>query len=74
MVFFELDLDARIKNFSKLTTDKEMIKIMSDEYAKLIHQPFELVYTKMLDETQKFRSKYDRRGTLKNKLLGTKKS
>jgi len=74
MSFFELDLDARIKNFSKLTTDKEMIKIMSDEYAKLIHQPFEVVYAKMLEETQKFRSKYDRRATLKNKIRGTKKS
>jgi len=74
MDFFELDLDARIKNFSKLTTDKEIIKIMSDEYAKLIHQPFEVVYAKMLEETQKFRSKYDRRATLKNKIRGTKKS
>lgn len=74
MDFFELDLDARIKNFSKLTTDKEMIKIMSDEYAKLIHQPFEVIHTKMLEETQKFRTNYDRRGTLKNKLFGTKKS
>lgn len=74
MSFFELDLDARIKNFSKLTTDKEMIRIMSDEYAKLIHQPFEIVYSKMLEENQKFISKYNRRANLKKKIRDKKKS
>ncbi len=74
MSFFELDLDARINNFSKLTTDQELIKIMSDEYAKLIDQPFELIYSKMLEETKKFRNKYDRRGNFKKWIRGTGKS
>jgi hypothetical protein len=74
MSFFELDLDTRIKNFSRLTTDEEIIKIMSDEYAKLIHQPFEIVYAKMMEEIQKFRSKYNRRANLKKKFRNKKKS
>jgi len=74
MSFFELDLDARIKNFSKLTTDEEMMKIMSDEYAKLIHQPYEIVYSKMLEENQKFISKYNRRANFKKKIRNKNKS
>jgi hypothetical protein len=34
MEFKHLDFDTRIKNFSKLTTHKFMVEIMSDEYAK----------------------------------------
>jgi hypothetical protein len=34
MEFKPLDFETRIKNFSKLTTHKFMVEIMSDEYAK----------------------------------------
>lgn len=70
MKFFELDFNARIKNFSKLTPKKEMVKIMSDEYAKLIQEPFEKVYKKMWEDTEKFQEKFFRKKRLKEKLLG----
>ncbi len=73
MNFFELDLDARMRNFAKLTELDEMIKIMSDEYAKLIHQPFEVLYKKMWDETLKFRKKFNKKAELKKKYLKKKK-
>jgi len=70
MKFFNLDFDARITNFSRLTPKKEMVKIMSDEYAKLINEPFEKVYQKMWFETDKFQKKFFRKVRLKKKYLG----
>jgi len=72
MNFLELDLNARIKNFSRLTEEKDMVKIMSDEYAKLIHKPFEYIYKKMWNETKAFRKKYNKKARLKEKYLGRK--
>ena len=73
MRFFELDLDARMRNFRKLTTDDELIRIMSDEYAKLIHQPFTVVYKKMWAEIKKFRNSYSRKSNFKKWIPGLKK-
>ncbi len=69
MGFYELDFDARMKNFAKLTEDDEMVKITSDTYAKLIHQPYTVVYHKMWEEIHKFRKKYNRRTKAKAKYL-----
>lgn len=70
MKFFELDFDARITNFSRLTPKKEMVAIMSDEYAKLINQPYEKVFTKMWKETQAFQYRFFRKKRWKKRLLG----
>ena len=35
MKFGNLSFEERVRNFSKLTTHKSMIEVMSDEYAKL---------------------------------------
>lgn len=73
MDFFKMDLDARMKNFAKLTEDVETVKIMSEEYAKLIGQPPELLFDKMWSEIRHFRSKYERRQNLKSKIRGSEK-
>ena len=73
MDFLDLDLDARMKNFSKLTEEDEMVKIMSDEYAKLINEPFEVIYNKMWNEIKVFRKKYHKKDRLKNIFLGRKR-
>lgn len=70
MAFYTLDLNARMKNFSKLTEDVDMVKIMSDEYAKLISQPSEVVFDKMWEQIQVFRNKYERRQNFKKKMRG----
>ena len=70
MSFYKLDLDDRMKNFAKLTEDADIVKIMSDEYAKLISEPPELIFDKMMAEIRKFRKKYQRRQNLKNKFEG----
>ena len=72
MSFFELDFDARMKNFSRLTPKKEMVEIMSDTYATLSGYNFEDVYTKMWFYTQQFQEKFHRKKRLKQKLLGRK--
>ncbi len=73
MSFFELDFESRMKNFSRLTPKKEMVRIMSDEYAKISGLSFEKVFEKMWFYTQQFQEKYHRKKRLKQKYLGKKK-
>jgi len=70
MKFFDLDFDARITNFSRLTPKKEMVAVMSDEYAKLINEPYEKVFTKMWGETEAFQYRFFRKKRWKKRLLG----
>lgn len=72
MSFFELDFEARMKNFSRLTPKKEMVKVMSSEYAKLSGENFEKVFEKMWYFTEQFQEKFHRKKRLKQKYLGKK--
>jgi len=72
MSFFELDFESRMKNFSRLTPKKEMVKIMSDEYAKLSGEDFKTVFEKMWLYTEQFQKKFYRKKRLKQKILGRK--
>lgn len=63
-----MDYVTRIKNFSRLTPDKNMISAMSAEYAKLIGKDFHTVFKDMWEETQHFQKKFYRKKRLKNKL------
>lgn len=74
MEFKELDFEARIKNFSKLTIHKFMIEIMSDEYAKCSGEDYNKVFDLMWTSTEEFQNKYHRKRRLKNKLKFWKKS
>lgn len=70
MKFANLDFNTRITNFSRLTPKKEMVAIMSDEYAKITHQPYEKVFAKMWGETEAFQYRFFRKKRWKKRLLG----
>lgn len=69
MEFRELNYEERITNFSRLTPLKEMIQIMSEEYAPLIGRPYEEVFTDMWGKTEAFQYRFHRKKRLKKKLL-----
>ncbi len=72
MNFIELDFNDRMRNFSKLTYKKEIVRIMSDEYAKLIDVPVEKVFDEMWFYTKQFQEYFHRKKRLKQKLFKTK--
>ena len=63
-----MDFDLRMKNLSRLTPKKEMIAIMSDEYAKHYSQPSDLVFKKMWQATNDFQEKFAQKQQMKKKL------
>ena len=69
MKFGKLDFEDRMKNFSRLTPEKDMIQFMSEEYAKLSGENVERVFNSMWNYTQKFQKKFQRKLRLKKKLL-----
>ena len=69
MKFGKLDFEDRMKNFSRLTPEKDMIQFMSKEYAKLSGENVERVFKSMWNYTQKFQKKFQRKLRLKKKLL-----
>jgi len=69
MKFGKLDFDERMKNFSRLTPEKDMIQLMSEEYAELSGENVEKVFKNMWYYTQKFQKKFQRKLRLKKKLL-----
>lgn len=69
MEFKALDFDTRIKNFSKLTTHKFMVEIMSDEYAKSSGENYTAVFNLMWKYTEEFQERYHRKKRFKNKIL-----
>lgn len=73
MNFRPLSFDERMRNMRRLTPHKEMIKVMSDEYAKLSQRPFEEVFEKMWFYTVEFQAKFQRKQRLKKKIKFWKK-
>jgi hypothetical protein len=69
MEFKHLDFDTRIKNFSKLTTHKFMVEIMSDEYAKASGENYDDIVHLMWKYTEEFQNRYRRKKRLKNRIL-----
>ena len=63
-----MDFDLRMKNLSRLTPKKEMITIMSDEYAKQYAQSSDLVFEKMWQATNDFQEKFAQKQRMKKKL------
>ena len=63
-----IDFDLRMKNMSRLTPQKEMIAIMSDEYAKYYRQPANFIFEKMWSASQNFQENFAKKKRLKNKL------
>ncbi len=65
----EMDVNMRMKNLSRLTPKKEMIEIMSEEYAKLYNKSFKEVFDTMWYYTCEFQEKYHRKRRLKAKYF-----
>ena len=64
-----MDFDSRMKNLSRLTPKKEMIAIMSNEYAKLYPAQTEAeVFDKMWFHTNDFQERFAKKRRLKKKL------
>lgn len=63
-----MNTELRMKNLSRLTPKKEMVKIMSDEYAKVSDQNQENLFKLLWNFTSKFQTKYHRKLNAKNKL------
>ncbi|GGI57126.1 lipopolysaccharide kinase InaA family protein [Winogradskyella haliclonae] len=68
MKFGEMDFKTRMKNLSKLTIHESMIKVMSNEYAKVSGEDEIQIFNTMWKETQDFQERYHRKKRLKKKL------
>ena len=65
----QMDFDQRMKNLSRLTPKKEMIVVMSNEYAKCYPAKTEAeIFDKMWFYTAEFQAKFHRKQRLKKKL------
>ena len=64
-----MDFDSRMENLSHLTPKKEMIKVMSNEYAKLYpNQTESEIFEKMWFFTNDFQERFAKKKRLKKKL------
>lgn len=63
-----MDFDRRMKNFSRLTPKKEMIAVMSNEYAKYYPERESVIFEKMWRFTEQFQEEFARKRRLKKKL------
>ena len=68
MSFRALNFEQRMKNFSRLTPKKEMVKVMANEYAKVSKEPEKKVFEKMWFYTTDFQEKFWRKQRFKKKL------
>ena len=68
MNFRALNFKDRMYNFRRLTPKKEMVKVMSDEYAQLINKPKEEVFELMWKFTSEFQRKFHLKQKRKKKL------
>lgn len=73
MNFKKLSFEERMKNFSRLTPQKDMVRVMASEYATLISEPEELVFERMWEYTKEFQKDFKRKKALKKKLKFWKK-
>jgi hypothetical protein len=69
----QMSFKTRMKNFARITPSKNMIYIMSEEYAKLINIEFDIVFDEMWKQVEKFQYKFHRKKRLKKKLMFWKK-
>ena len=73
MKFKPMNLETRIKNFSRLSASESMIATMSDEYAKWIDVEYDNVFKLMLKFAEEFQNRFQRKKRLKKKLKFWKK-
>lgn len=63
-----LDTEQRMKNLSRLTPKKEMIEVITNEYAKLSSESSDRLFKILWAYTSEFQRKYHKKQRLKNKL------
>ena len=63
-----MSFDQRMKNFKRLTTNKEIIKVMSNEYAKWYNKPEEIVFKILWHQATTFAKRFAKRKRFTNKL------
>lgn len=68
MNFRALNFKDRMYNFRRLTPKKEMVDVMSDEYAQLINKPKEDVFELMWKFTSEFQRKFHKKQARKKKI------
>jgi hypothetical protein len=68
-----MSFELRMKNLSRLTPKKDMIAIMSNEYAKLSGENEKLIFDTMWKFTEEFQHRFQRKKRLKKKLKFWKK-
>jgi hypothetical protein len=68
MMFKSLNFTERMKNFQRLTSDKEKMKIMANEYAKYLNKPENEVFEKMWFFSNSFFSKRVKKRKMKNRF------
>jgi hypothetical protein len=64
-----MPFDLRMKNLSRLTPVKEMIAVMSNEYAKVSGESEALIFETLWNETSKFQEKFHRKKRLKKRFM-----
>jgi hypothetical protein len=63
-----INFHQRMKNLQRLTTKKEIIKVMSNEYAKWYNKPEEIIFKMLWYKTTTFATRYARKKEFKKKL------
>lgn len=69
----EMSFKSRMKNLSKITPQKKMIEIMSNEYSKISNESEKFIFDTLWDFTENFQLKLARKKNLKKKLKFWKK-
>ncbi|REH01111.1 lipopolysaccharide kinase InaA family protein [Flavobacterium aquicola] len=64
----KMSFDLRMKNLCRLTPVKDMVKVMSNEYAKISGEFEDLIFETLWSKTAKFQEKFYRKKRLKKKL------
>ncbi|EDP71893.1 hypothetical protein FBALC1_12367 [Flavobacteriales bacterium ALC-1] len=73
MKFGQMNFETRMKNFARLSKYKQMVEIMSDEYAKCYNRSYDEVFSLMWQSTEEFRTKHLRKQRIKKRLKFWKK-
>lgn len=63
-----MSFEQRMENLKRLTPKKEMVAVMSNEYAKLYNMPEEKVFDKLWSLTSSFQEKFWRKKRIKKQL------
>jgi hypothetical protein len=63
-----MSFELRMKNLSRLTPSEEMIRVISNEYAKLYGKPEEVVFDELWKLTSDFQYKFFRKKRLKKRF------